>query len=102
MNFLALNNEQLQFRREEMESDILLQWSRKMGYEYYYVQCACQYDCPCKPSILRLTLERCYYNPEFNIVTLSQPFLATYGFKIFWYCLGLDCENELACCDGQW
>ena len=90
MNYLTLTKDQLQNRRDEIESDILAQWSENPGYECYYVQCACKYDCHCEESVPRLTLEKCYYNAEFNFLTIRQPFLATHGFKIIWCCLGLD------------
>ena len=98
-NFLSLSHEEVQSRMEQMQNEILTLWSEIPGHDTYYVQCNCAYDCDCEGHnvIPRLRLSNCYYSAEFNILVIEQPFLEEHGFKIFWTCVGYECEEEFAC-----
>ena len=98
-NFLSLTPEQFQSRMQQMHNEIVTLWSQIPGYDTYYVTCNCAYDCDCEDHnvIPRLRLSNCYYSAEFNILVIEQPFLEELGFKIFWSCVGYECDYEFAC-----
>ena len=84
-------------RRNAASQDIIAQWQLTQGQEWYAIQCPCRIDCGCMPEdeIPRLVLDKCMYPGELDYFFVTQPFQATYNFKVRWHCD--ECHSELAC-----
>ena len=84
-------------RREAATQDILSVWNTMQGAEWYALMCPCRIDCGCMPEdeIPRIVLNNCMYVGELDYFFVTQPFQATYGFQVRWYCD--ECESEMAC-----
>ena len=84
-------------RREAATQDILSVWSQMQGAQIYALQCPCRIDCGHMPEneVPRIVINNCLYVGELDYFFVTQPFLATYGFKVRWHCD--ECQEEMAC-----
>ena len=88
---------EIQARRNHASQDIILEWDKMQGSDWYAIQCPCRPDCKCMPQneVPRIVLSQCMYVGELDFFFVEQPFLAKYGFRVRWHCDA--CESELAC-----
>ena len=84
----------IQARREAATQDILSEWQ---GAKWVAIQCPCRIDCGCMPlnEVLRIVLPNYLYAGQLDYFFVTQPFQATYGFRVRWHCD--ECEDEMAC-----
>ena len=84
-------------RREAATQDILSVWSQMLGAQIYSLQCPCCIDCGHMPEneVPRIVINNCLYVGELDYFFVTQPFLATYGFKVRGHCD--ECQEEMAC-----
>ena len=92
-----LPNAEIQARRNHASQDIIQEWHKMQGSDWYALQCPCRPDCGCMPQneVPRIVLSQCMYVGELDYFFVEQPFLAKYGFRVRWHCDA--CESELAC-----
>ena len=71
-------------RREAATQDILSVWNTMQGAECYCLQCPSRIDCYCMPEdeVPWIVLNKCMYVGELDYFFVTQPFQATYGFKV--------------------
>ena len=88
---------EIEARRNAASLDIIEEWQAMQGQEWYGLQCPCRIDCGCMPEdeVPRIILANCMYPGELDYFFVTQPFQATYGFKVRWHCD--ECHSELAC-----
>ena len=92
-----LPDTEIQARRNHASQDIILEWDKMQGSDWYAIHCPCRPDCGCMPQdeVPRIVLSQCMYVGELDFFFVEQPFLAEYGFRVRWHCDS--CESELAC-----
>ena len=80
----------------------LIQMSEKSSNDRHFplwpsgIQCPCRIDCGCMPEgeIPRIVPNNCMFVGELDYFFVTQPFQATYEFKVRWHCD--ECESEMA------
>ena len=94
-----LPNAEIEARRNAASQEIIQEWQANQGKEWYAIQCPCRIDCGCMPEdeIPRIILSNCMFPGEYDYYFVTQPFKATYGFKVRWHCD--ECLEEL--CRGE-
>ena len=88
---------ELEARKNAARQEVLAVWQGNQGQQWYALQCPCKVDCGCMPvaEVPRVILSFCMYPGEYDFFFVTQPFQATYGFKVRWHCD--ECHSELAC-----
>ena len=96
-----LPNAEIEARRNAASQEIIQEWQANQGKEWYAIQCPCRIDCGCMPEdeIPRIILSNCMFPGEYDYYFVTQPFKATYGFKVRWHCD--ECFEELCCGDPK-
>ena len=84
-------------RRGHATQDIIQEWEKMKGAEWYALMCPCYIECSCMPvnEVPRIVLSQCMYVGELDYFYVTQPFHREYGFRVRWHCDS--CLNEMAC-----
>ena len=94
----VLTPNEIMQRNEYAKQQIPEAWALKPGHSTYLLNCLCS-SFVCHRNLPVLKMDRCYAHGELCLLTLTQPFLENYGFRIRQHCADESCQIELCCCE---